>query len=103
MLEAGLVNEVERLVEKGYAHSVTSMQGIGYKEILRYLRNEITLEEAIEIIKRDSRRYAKRKITWFKRINEIKWFSIDNSGNTNNIVEKVITYIRSHSMQLTGF
>ncbi len=103
MLEAGLVKEVEGLVETGYAESITSMQGIGYKEIVRYLRGEITLEEAIEIIKRDSRRYAKRQITWFKRINEIKWFSIDNSGNTNNIVETVITYIRSHGTQLTGF
>ncbi len=96
MLENGLIEEVERLVEMGYADSITSMQGIGYKEILSYLRNEISLEEAVETVKRESRRYAKRQITWFKRIKEIKWFSIDNFGNTNNIVEAVITYIRSH-------
>ncbi len=96
MLENGLIDEVERLVELGYADSITSMQGIGYKEILSYLRKEITLEEAVETVKRESRRYAKRQITWFKRIKEIKWFSIDNSGNTNNIIEAVITYIGSH-------
>ncbi len=96
MLENGLIEEVGRLVEMGYADSITSMQGIGYKEILSYLRNEISLEEAVETVKRESRRYAKRQITWFKRIKEIKWFSIDNFGNTNNIVEAVITYIRSH-------
>ncbi len=97
MLENGLVNEVRRLVDLGFSDSITSMQGIGYKEILYYLRNEITLEEATELIKRESRRYAKRQLTWFKRINEIKWFSIDNSGNTNTIIEEVIAYIRSHS------
>ena len=96
MLENGLIEEVGRLVEMGYADSITSMQGIGYKEILSYLRNEISLEEAVETVKRESRRYAKRQITWFKRIKEIKWFSIDNSGNTNNMIEAVITYIRSH-------
>ncbi len=96
MLENGLIDEVGRLVELGYADSITSMQGIGYKEILSYLRKEITLEEAVETVKRESRRYAKRQITWFKRIKEIKWFSIDNFGNTNNIFEAVITYIRSH-------
>ncbi len=97
MLENGLVNEVRRLVELGFSDSITSMQGIGYKEILYYLRNEITLEEATELIKRESRRYAKRQLTWFRRINEIKWFSIDNPGNTNTIIEEAITYIRSHS------
>lgn len=97
MLENGLVNEVRRLVEQGFSDSITSMQGIGYKEILYYLRNEITLEEATELIKRESRRYAKRQLTWFRRINEIKWFSIDNPGNTNTIIEEAIAYIRSHS------
>ncbi len=94
MLENGLVNEVRRLVDLGFSDSITSMQAIGYKEILYYLRNEITLEEATELIKRESRRYAKRQLTWFRRINEIKWFSIDNSGNTNTIIEEAIAYIK---------
>lgn len=96
MLDNGLVNEVRKLVELGYADSITSMQGIGYKEILSYLREEITLEEAIEIIKRESRRYAKRQITWFKRIKETKWFSLDYFGNTNNIVEAVMAHINTY-------
>ncbi|MDF2987069.1 MAG: tRNA isopentenyltransferase MiaA [Eubacterium sp.] len=97
MLENGLVNEVEKLVEMGFGDSITSMQGIGYKEILAYLKNEISLDEAVENIKRESRRYAKRQITWFKRMNEIKWFSIDNYGNTNNIINDALTFINSHS------
>lgn len=96
MLENGLIDEVKNLVRLGYADSIISMQGIGYKEILSYLNNKITLEEAIEIIKRDTRRYAKRQITWFKRINEIKWFNIDNYGNTNNIINDALNYINGH-------
>ncbi len=95
MLENGLVEEVRRLVELGYADSITSVQGIGYKEILSYLRRERTLEEAVEVIKRESRRYAKRQITWFKRINEIKWFNLDNYGNNNIVVEDALAHINS--------
>lgn len=96
MLQNGLVDEVKKLVELGFADSLISMQGIGYKEILSYLNNERSLDEAIEIIKRDSRRYAKRQITWFKRINEIKWFNLDNYGNTNTIVKDSLAYVNSY-------
>jgi len=103
MLENGLVDEVKNLIELGFADSLISMQGIGYKEILSYINNERTLEEAIEIIKQDSRRYAKRQITWFKRINDIKWFSLDNYGNTNIIVEDAIAYISEFLDLESGF
>lgn len=93
MLENGLVEEVKKLVKLGFADSITSMQGIGYKEILAYLNGENSLEEAVEIIKRDSRRYAKRQLTWFRRIKEITWFSVDNNGNNYNVVKEVITHI----------
>lgn len=95
MLENGLVSEVKKLIEMGFGDAITSMQGIGYKEILAYLKNEISLEEAVENVKRESRRYAKRQITWFKRMHEIKWFSLDNYGNTNNIIEDALAYIMS--------
>lgn len=95
MLQNGLIDEMKNLISLGYSNAIISMQGIGYKEILAYINNEKSLKEAVEIIKRDSRRYAKRQITWFKRIKEIKWFSLDNCGNTNNIVEDAITYVNS--------
>ncbi|MHB8065327.1 MAG: tRNA (adenosine(37)-N6)-dimethylallyltransferase MiaA [Ruminiclostridium sp.] len=101
MLQNGLIEEVNSLISLGFADSLISMQGIGYKEILSYINNEKTLEEVVEIIKRDSRRYAKRQMTWFKRIKEIKWFGIDNYGNTNNIVEDALAYI-SESLDLEG-
>ena len=67
MISQGLEDEVKTLLNMGYSSDLVSMQGIGYKEIIKYLNNEYTYEEAIEIIKRDSRRYAKRQLTWFRR------------------------------------
>jgi tRNA dimethylallyltransferase len=77
MLEQGLVNEVKSLLDMGYDTGLTSMQGLGYKEIAQYLKGECTLEEAIYILKRDTRHFAKRQLTWFKREREVTW--IDKS------------------------
>lgn len=73
MLEQGLVEEVRQLKEKGLSRGYVSMQGLGYKEILDYLDGEITLEEATYILKRDTRHFAKRQLTWFKRESEVIW------------------------------
>ena len=73
MLEEGLVEEVTALKQMGYDRSFVSMQGLGYKEILSYLEGEISLEEAIYLIKRDTRHFAKRQITWFKREKDVIW------------------------------
>ena len=75
MLEEGLVEEVKRLKVKGYTRDMVSMQGLGYKEILDYLAGEISLEEAVYRIKRDTRHFAKRQITWFKRERDVIWLS----------------------------
>jgi tRNA dimethylallyltransferase len=74
MFNMGLVEEVKSLISRGYNKSLVSMQGIGYKEVIDYLNGETNLSECIEIIKRDTRHFAKRQLTWFKR-------------------EKVVTYI----------
>lgn len=78
MMTAGLLEEVKGLCRKGYTRDMVSMQGLGYKEILAYLDGECTLEEAVRIIKRDTRHFAKRQITWFKREREVIW--IDKSA-----------------------
>ena len=75
MVEAGLVDEVKELKNMGYTRNMVSMQGLGYKEILDYFSGEITLDEAIYRIKRDSRHFAKRQITWFKRERDVIWLS----------------------------
>ena len=97
MIESGLVDEVKKLLNMGYNKDLISMQGIGYKEIVKYLEGEYTLQEAIEIIKRDSRRYAKRQITWFKRYKESKWFDLDKYDNTQMLKEDILNYIENIS------
>lgn len=85
MIEAGLIEEVKRLQKKGYNQELTSMQAIGYKEILSYLKGEISLDESIQRIKRGTRKYAKRQFSWFKRLSNIHWFDV-----TKNEVYKEI-------------
>ncbi len=81
MLKKGLVDEVEALLADGVDSNCTSMQGIGYKEIALYLEKKISLDEAVEMIKMGTRRYAKRQITWFKRETETNF--VDNSFEIN--------------------
>lgn len=93
MISQGLEDEVKTLLNMGYSSDLVSMQGIGYKEIIKYLNNEYTYEEAIEIIKRDSRRYAKRQLTWFRRYENAKWFDLDNYNDEEILLDDVISYI----------
>ena len=76
MVEKGLVTEAENLYNKGYTTDLTSMQGLGYKEFIKYFEGEISLLEAIEILKRDTRHYAKRQLTWFNRNKDIVWINL---------------------------
>ena len=73
MVNEGLLDEVKALKAKGYTKDMVSMQGLGYKEVLDYLDGEISFEEAIYRIKRDTRHFAKRQITWFKRERDVTW------------------------------
>lgn len=77
MLEEGLVDEVKHLLEMGCKREATAMQGLGYKEIISYLLGEITLDEAVYLIKRDTRHFAKRQLTWFRRERDVVWIEKD--------------------------
>ena len=74
MIEQGLVGEVQKLKDMGFYRDMVSMQGLGYKEILDYLDGKTTLEEAVYIIKRETRHFAKRQLTWFRRERDVIWF-----------------------------
>jgi len=74
MMEMGWVDEVRSLLNRGYAPNLKSLQSLGYKNILSYIMGDVKFDEAVRLIKRDTRRYAKRQITWFKADPEIKWF-----------------------------
>lgn len=78
MLETGLVAEVEALKNRGYTRDMVSMQGLGYKEILDYLTGVCTLEEAVDTIKKETRHFARRQLTWFRREKEVTWVEKKN-------------------------
>lgn len=77
MLQDGLVEEVKKLKQMGCHQGMVSMQGLGYKEILSYLDGEISLEEAVRLLKRDTRHFAKRQLTWFRREKDVIWVDKD--------------------------
>lgn len=76
MIDNGLINEVRELFER-YGEHYQAMQGIGYKEIIPFIKGEDTLENCIELLKQHSRRYAKRQFTWFKNKMDVKWYAMD--------------------------
>lgn len=92
MLEEGLLEEVQELKKRGCTRDMISMQGLGYKEILDYLEGRCTLEEAVYILKRDTRHFAKRQITWFKREEDVIWinkedFQYDQEAMLNYMIK----------------
>ena len=90
MLESGLVEEVKSLVNKGCTRNMVAMQGLGYKEIVDYWDGKITLEEAVYIIKRDTRHFAKRQITWFKREKDVTWVNKPELGHDD---ERILSFM----------
>ena len=95
MMENGLENEVRKLIDMGYSPELVSMQGLGYKEILDYLDGKCTLEEAVYILKRDTRHFAKRQITWFKRERDVRWLNLPEFGNDREkVLEKILDDVK---------
>ncbi len=90
MMEKGLVEEVQALKARGCTRELVSMQGLGYKEILDYLDGKTTLQEAVHILKRDTRHFAKRQLTWFRRERDVRWLNLPEFDNDT---DKVLSYI----------
>lgn len=98
MLDDGLVEEVMSLKDQGYTKEMVSMQGLGYKEVLDYLNGNCTLEEAIYILKRDTRHFAKRQLTWFRRERDVIWVS-KNEHNYDE--DKILNVMLDHIKERT--
>lgn len=94
MLEAGLVDEVKCLKERGFTSDMVSMQGLGYKEILDYLNGKCTLEDAVYRIKRDTRHFAKRQITWFKREKNVIWIQKENFESREMMLDYMLDIVK---------
>lgn len=89
MLQQGLVDEVAALMEKGFGPGLVAMQGLGYKEIVSYLQGECSYEEAVTLLKRDTRRFAKRQLSWFRHMKDIEWVDVTDSGNFSANYQKI--------------
>jgi tRNA dimethylallyltransferase len=96
MIENGWVDEVKKLLEMGYTKELNSMQALGYRQIIDYLEGRITLQEAIHLISRDTRRYAKRQYTWFRKDKNIIWFDVSKEGK-EKIIENIIKSVEGKS------
>ncbi len=99
MVKQGLVEEVKWLIDKGYSRKLTSMQGIGYKEIAAYIDSEISLDEAVELIKKNTRHFAKRQLTWFRRekdVTMVNWDDFDYDKNA--MVEKILADLKERKI-----
>ena len=93
MMESGLIDEVKNLKEHGCTREMVSMQGLGYKEIFAYLEGEYSYEEAVYVLKRDTRHFAKRQLTWFKREPDVIWLDRGGFEDTESILDAMITRI----------
>lgn len=94
MMEEGLLEEVKSLKAEGLCRGMVSMQGLGYKELLAYLEGECSLEEAVRILKRDTRHFAKRQLTWFRRERDVIWLDRQCLGSDEAILEKMLSILR---------
>ena len=101
MMKEGLLEEVSRLKEEGCHRGMVSMQGLGYKEILAYLDGEYPLEEAVRVLKRDTRHFAKRQLTWFRREQEVTWVNKDQfSYQEDQIIDYMLEICRKKGILL---
>ena len=94
MVEEGLFHEVENLLEMGLAEEDISMKGIGYKEIIGFFDGLYSKEEAIDLIKKNSRHLAKRQLTWFRRYEDMKWFNISNYRDDEDAIEDILVWLK---------
>jgi tRNA dimethylallyltransferase len=77
MLKVGLIDEVKSLIGEGYDRKLTSMQAIGYKEVAEHLHGKYTYDELVNILKQNTRNFAKRQMTWFRRFKNVHWFDVE--------------------------
>ncbi|MFZ5966605.1 MAG: tRNA (adenosine(37)-N6)-dimethylallyltransferase MiaA [Bacillota bacterium] len=100
LMEKGLVEEVRHLTAMGLDEKDISMKGLGYKEIIKYIKGEYTYEEAVYTLKRDTRHYAKRQITWFKRYDDLKWINIGDYSSHEGVINVIMEEVKGKFRKL---
>lgn len=96
MLNQGLVAEVQRLLDMGYPENLVAFQGLGYKEIIHYLKGRMTYEDAIDKLKQGTRRYAKRQLTWFRRYPMMNWYNLSDYDDKEKLFAEILQGIEGH-------
>jgi len=94
LIKKGLIKEVSNLLERGLTEEDISMKGIGYKEIIGYLDGQYSLDDAIELVKKNTRHYAKRQLTWFKRYKNMKWFNISEFNSDEAAIKEIFQWLK---------
>jgi tRNA dimethylallyltransferase len=95
MIRAGFVDEVKQILERGYSRDCTPLQSFGYKELIEYLNGTHTLDAAIALIKQNTRRFAKRQLTWFRRDSRIEWLDVSQFSSLNQIANHLLVEMTS--------
>jgi tRNA dimethylallyltransferase len=90
MIDNGLIEEIKYILDKGYSKTLNALNTVGYKEIISYLDGEISQDRAVDLIKRNTRRYAKRQMTWFRKVEGMHWFDVASFEDLDNICEEII-------------
>ena len=99
MMEDGLLFEVESLIKEGYTKNLVSMQGLGYKEFFDYFDGRITLEDTVDKIKKDTRHFAKRQLTWFRREKEVIWLNKKEYEQEKDLLDSVLNIIQEKGIR----
>jgi tRNA dimethylallyltransferase len=93
MVEQGLVEETKTLLAAGYAPTLPAMTSLGYREVTAYLREEMTLEAAIERIQIETHRFVRHQMTWFRKMPDVQWFDLSEPGSEQAILETVTHFL----------
>ena len=96
LFEMGLINEVEALLQQGLTEENISMKGIGYKEIISHLNGQLSLEAAENLVKRNTRKFAKRQLTWFNSLENIKWFNLSSYEDKSIPLKEAIEWMKAN-------
>jgi len=99
MMEEGLLDEVRGLLEAGCRTDYISMRGLGYKEMIAYLQGDLSLEEAVTLLKRDTRRFAKRQLSWFRHMKDIEWVDVTEPANFSAHLQQINAIITGKIVQ----
>jgi tRNA dimethylallyltransferase len=94
MMEAGLVDEVKNLLAKGYSRKTNALQTVGYREVFDFLDGKATEKRMVELIKQNSRRYAKRQLTWFRHDERIRWFDVESDKEFEKVAKDIVIYFQ---------